>query len=104
MPTSKTNGGALCLQAAGDATLSHDDLYSLAKTVAGPLQGTTQTIVVDDSLFGTQDVPGGWEWGDMFYDYGAPPTSAVLDENTVLLSVLPASDVGQPAVIKYNVR
>jgi hypothetical protein len=42
----QTSGG-LCLQAAGDATLSHDNLHALARSVAGQLKGTTQAIVVD---------------------------------------------------------
>jgi D-alanyl-D-alanine carboxypeptidase len=43
------------------------------------------------------------EWGDMFYDYGAPPTASVLDENIVLLAVTPGKAPGQPATVKFNV-
>jgi len=33
-------------------------------------QFSSVNVVVDDSLFGPQQVPGGWEWADMTFDYG----------------------------------
>ena len=62
-----TTANGVCLQSSGDASLSHEVLHSLAKTVAAKVPSSIQEVQVDDSLFGLQDCPGGWEWGDMWY-------------------------------------
>eukprot|EP01127_Copromyxa_protea_P006679 TRINITY_DN16680_c0_g1_i1.p1 TRINITY_DN16680_c0_g1~~TRINITY_DN16680_c0_g1_i1.p1 ORF type:complete len:473 (+),score=96.41 TRINITY_DN16680_c0_g1_i1:437-1855(+) len=89
----------LCLAAAGDASLTHDKLADLAKQVKN-LGKQNFNLIVDDSLFGEEDVPD-WEWSDMWYDYGAPPTPSVLEHNTISLVVSPGASVGSAAVIGY---
>ena len=96
----------VCIVSGGDSSLSTEQLSSFAKEVSRKLTSTSSSffsssyhVVVDDSLFGPQDVPGGWEYGDMNYDYGAPPSASVLDHNVVSLLVSP-SQVGNRAIIR----
>lgn len=89
----------LCLTAAGDATLSHTQLAYLAKYLQANLPIRDLNLVVDDSLFGSQDVPDGWEWADMWFDYGAPPTPSVLEHNTISLIVNAGAKQGSSAKI-----
>lgn len=53
-------------------------------------------IIADDSLFGTQTLPGGWTWQDMGNYYGAGPSGLTWRENQFDL-IFRAGSVGAPA-------
>ncbi len=93
------HGNQLCVRAAG-VPLEHDDLRSFVANISGSLSGTIN-VRVDDSLFGPQVVPGGWEWADMAFDYGAFPVPPVLAQGTIGITVSPTSR-GQPASISFD--
>jgi D-alanyl-D-alanine carboxypeptidase/D-alanyl-D-alanine-endopeptidase (penicillin-binding protein 4) len=51
-------------------------------------------IVGDDSYFPRERYPNGWEIDDMVWEYGAPISSIVLDDNTVQLTLTPGEKAG----------
>ncbi|HEY1062691.1 MAG TPA: D-alanyl-D-alanine carboxypeptidase/D-alanyl-D-alanine-endopeptidase [Daejeonella sp.] len=53
-------------------------------------------IIADDSLFGTETMPGGWTWQDMGNYYGAGPSSLTWRENQFDMHFKPGR-VGEPA-------
>lgn len=87
----------LCIKASGDASLTSQGLQAALVSLAPVLSKVPSVdVVVDDTLFGPQDCPEGWEWGDMTEDYGAIPTPALLDHGIVQIVVSPGLTVGSP--------
>lgn len=101
--TAYLSENVLCIHSGGDASLSHLTLASFASHLAPALPKNVQ-LVIDDSYFGFQSCPGGWEWADMFFDYGAPPTATVLEHNTITLIIFPSPTVGAPPRIAMEDR
>ena len=90
----------ICVRGAG-VPLLHSDLAAFA--VAHPeLSGGRYSVVVDGTLFGPQSVPGGWEWGDLAYDYGAYPVASVLAQGTVSFVVAPGAQPGDLAQVSLQ--
>ncbi len=89
----------LCVTGAG-VPLTHGDLAAFAAKHTH-LSGGRYNVVVDDTLFGPQSVPGGWEWADMTFDYGAFPVSPVLEQGLVSLLVAPGASVGLVASVTF---
>lgn len=56
------------------------------------------SVIVDDRVFGTQTMPGGWTWQDMGNYYGAGPSSLTWRENQFELIFKPGR-VGEEAVL-----
>ncbi len=52
-------------------------------------------VISDDSLFGTQTLPGGWTWQDIGNYYGAGPSTLTWRENQFDL-IFQAGKVGEP--------
>lgn len=60
------------------------------------IKSITGQIIADDSLFGTETMPGGWTWQDMGNYYGAGPSSLTWRENQFDMHFKPGR-VGEPA-------
>ncbi len=60
------------------------------------IKNITGQIIADDSLFGTETMPGGWTWQDMGNYYGAGPSSLTWRENQFDMHFKPGR-VGEPA-------
>ena len=50
-------------------------------------------IVGDDSYFLSEPYGAGWSWDDLQWSYGAPASALTVNDNTVLLRLLPQPDV-----------
>ena len=51
-------------------------------------------VVGDDSYFPRERYPDGWEIDDMVWEYGAPISAIVVDDNTVTLTLTPGEKAG----------
>ena len=60
------------------------------------IKNITGQIIADDSLFGTETMPGGWTWQDMGNYYGAGPSALTWRENQFDMHFKPGR-VGEPA-------
>ncbi|HUH32437.1 MAG TPA: D-alanyl-D-alanine carboxypeptidase/D-alanyl-D-alanine-endopeptidase, partial [Daejeonella sp.] len=57
----------------------------------------TGRLITDDTLFGSQSLPTGWNWQDMGNYYGAGPNSLSWHENQFDLIFKPGPKTGDPA-------
>jgi D-alanyl-D-alanine carboxypeptidase/D-alanyl-D-alanine-endopeptidase (penicillin-binding protein 4) len=80
-----------------DQTQSHKMLQRWADAIkrAG-ISKVAGRVIADDSLFGTQTLPGGWTWQDIGNYYGAGPSTLTWRENQFDLIFMPGK-VGNPA-------
>ncbi len=103
-----TLNGDLIIKGTGDPSLG-SDRYDKTKSATilkrwvdavarAGIKRLSGRIIADDSLFGTQTMPGGWTWGDMGNYYGAGPSALTWRENQFDLIFRPGS-VGQPAAL-----
>lgn len=90
-----TDGGLLRLVGRGDPSLTDVQLTALARQLK--LTGVRQLIYlgVEGDRFADDIISPDWEWGDVQADYGAPIGSLILNQNAVMLQLLP-QQVGQP--------
>jgi D-alanyl-D-alanine carboxypeptidase/D-alanyl-D-alanine-endopeptidase (penicillin-binding protein 4) len=105
--------GDLFLVGRGDPNLSNRKFpYDLKEEFDGPpervlaeladalvakgIKEITGDVVGDDSYFPRDPYPGGWEIGDMVWEYGAAISAIAVDDNTVALTLTPGELVGNP--------
>lgn len=125
--TLETNGkledgsvqGDLILVGRGDPNLSNRKFpYDTKEEFDGPpervlseladqlvLKGVRQIsgdVVGDDSYFPRERYPDGWEIDDMVWEYGAPISAIVLNDNTVTVTVVPGEKTGEPVAISLD--
>ncbi|NEU09922.1 D-alanyl-D-alanine carboxypeptidase/D-alanyl-D-alanine-endopeptidase [Flavihumibacter sp. R14] len=60
-------------------------------------------LIADDSLLGTQTLPGGWIWQDIGNYYGAGPNSLTWHENQFDLIFRPGNKAGDPVTLVRTV-
>lgn len=72
---------------ADDPMSSLDTLVE--KIIAAGVKEVTGSIVGDDSYFRGFAIPGGWEWDDLQWSYGAEVSSLPLNDSVITLSVRP---------------
>jgi serine-type D-Ala-D-Ala carboxypeptidase/endopeptidase (penicillin-binding protein 4) len=58
-------------------------------------------IVGDDTWFVYERYGAGWSWDDLQWGYGAPVSALSVNDNEVYLSAMPATQVGQNAVVSW---
>ena len=105
--------GDLTLVGRGDPNLSNRKFpYELKEEFDGPqekplleladalvVKGVKEIsgdVIGDDSYFPRERYPNGWEIDDMVWEYGAAISSIVVDDNTVMLTLTPGEQVGNP--------
>ena len=91
--------GGLRIFGRGDVSMStrfnggSDPLKSLDplvdKIVQAGVKKIEGDIIGDDSYFRGFPIPGGWEWDDLQWDYGAEVSSLPLNDSIISLSVRP---------------
>ena len=64
--------------------------------VAKGVKEISGDVIGDDSYFPRERYPSGWEIDDMVWEYGAPISSIVVDDNTVTLTLTPGDQPGSP--------
>ena len=89
-----TDDNQLCFVAGGDPELMNDIVANFSASIAKMLDPSlVYELTLDASLFGEQTVPGDWEWDDMNYYYGAPPTAAITEQNVIPMYVISGASV-----------
>lgn len=56
----------------------------------------TGDVVGDDSYFPRERYPNGWEIDDMVWDYGAPISAIVVNDNSFTITLTPGEHAGDP--------
>jgi len=87
--------GALRVVGRGDPSFTDTQLTELAIQLSR--QGIRQVnqLIGEDDYFRGPAVNPNWEWGDIQADYGASINSLILNQNAVVLTLLPQA-LGQP--------
>ena len=83
----------------GDPLAAYDDLA--AQVARAGVREVTGNIVGDDTYFVDQPWPQGWEWNDLQWEYGAPVSALVTNDNVQYLSITPGDAVGAPAIYSW---
>eukprot|EP00808_Paulinella_micropora_P017172 g82720.t1 len=89
----------LCYVPRGDPTITFADLQAISDSLRQRGITAVEQLVVEERWFSGKVEPSKWEFGDMFGNDGAPPAAAVLDHQSVWLTVKPGAEWGAPAVI-----
>jgi len=64
--------------------------------VARGVKEISGDVIGDDSYFPRERYPNGWEIDDMVWEYGAAISAIVVDDNTVVLTLTPGEQAGNP--------
>jgi serine-type D-Ala-D-Ala carboxypeptidase/endopeptidase (penicillin-binding protein 4) len=64
--------------------------------VAKGVKEISGDVIGDDSYFPRERYPNGWEIDDMVWEYGAAISAIVVDDNTVVLTLTPGEQAGNP--------
>lgn len=91
----------LSLLGRGDPSLSSDQLRQLARELKNQGVESIEELVVEDSYFGDSGINPTWEWSDLYFYYAVTVNSLILDENTVLLTILP-QELYKPALLEWS--
>jgi D-alanyl-D-alanine carboxypeptidase/D-alanyl-D-alanine-endopeptidase (penicillin-binding protein 4) len=70
--------------------------------IGGGVRVITGDIVGDDGLFPYDPYPEGWTIDDSIWEYGAPVSALVFNDNAFTLVVRPAKEVGGPARVMLS--
>ena len=82
--------GAAAIEQLADALVAKG-----VKTVDG-------MVVGDDTRYAWDPVPSGWGADDGLFEYGAPVSALLLNDNTVRVAVRPGKEFGEPAELVAN--
>ena len=64
--------------------------------IAAGVKEISGDVVGDDSYFPRERYAGGWEIDDMVWEYGAPVSAIIVDDNTTALTLTPGEGAGAP--------
>eukprot|EP01118_Nematostelium_gracile_P019809 TRINITY_DN933_c0_g1_i2.p1 TRINITY_DN933_c0_g1~~TRINITY_DN933_c0_g1_i2.p1 ORF type:complete len:467 (-),score=99.46 TRINITY_DN933_c0_g1_i2:808-2208(-) len=92
--------GNVCVKGGGDPEMTYDSIQYIAQQIA-KLTQSVPNLYIDDTLFQGDPFPASWEWGDLVEYYGAQPTTFVVEQNAITLSITPATVVGQSPTISF---
>jgi D-alanyl-D-alanine carboxypeptidase/D-alanyl-D-alanine-endopeptidase (penicillin-binding protein 4) len=70
--------------------------------VAKGLKLVEGSVIGDDTRYVWDPVPPGWGADDGLYEYGAPVSALMLNDNTIRLKIRPGSQPGEPAALTVN--
>lgn len=101
--------GDLTVYGRGDVSFSYSfndgDYYKgldalAAKIAASGVKRIEGNLIGDESYFSGSAIPGGWEWDDLQWYYGAEVSALPVNDNVVDLSVKPAAATGAPCIVQ----
>ena len=105
-----TISGDLIVYGRGDPSISGnfyegDDYKGIdalvAKIVASGVKRVDGNIVGDETHFNIKPIPIGWEWDDLQWYYGAEISALTVNDNAVLLKIVPG-EVGSALVVSIS--
>lgn len=93
--------GVLRVVGRGDPSLTNAQLQDLARQLKQQGIREVRQLIVEEGYFQGQELNPTWEWEDVYAYYGTPVNSLILNENALLLTLLPQA-VGQPLQVKWG--
>lgn len=69
--------------------------------IQGGLRSVDGDIAGDDTRYPWAPYPGGWSSGDETWDYGAPVSAIIVNDNRITLSIAPGGADGDPAQVAF---
>lgn len=92
--------GSLRVVGRGDPSLTDTQLRELAQQLSRQGIRQVRQLIGEDDYFRGPVVNPNWEWGDVQADYGASINSLILNQNGVVLTILPQA-LGQPLRVAW---
>jgi D-alanyl-D-alanine carboxypeptidase/D-alanyl-D-alanine-endopeptidase (penicillin-binding protein 4) len=83
----------------GDPLSAYDDLAQ--QIAAAGVRQVDGNITGDDTYFPWQPWPNGWAWNDLQWEYGAPVSALITNDNVVYLTITPGAAPGDPATYTW---
>lgn len=90
-----TSDGSLRVVGRGDPSFTDAQIKELAQQLSRRGIRQVSQLIAEDNYFQGHAVNPSWEWEDVQVDYGAPVNSLILNQNAVVLTLLPRQ-LGQP--------
>jgi D-alanyl-D-alanine carboxypeptidase/D-alanyl-D-alanine-endopeptidase (penicillin-binding protein 4) len=95
------NLDSLIIQGKGDPSLKTEDLQDLLKQLKEQDVSSINTLVIDDSYFPEFPINNSWEWSDLLTYYAPSINSLILNENAVILTILPTK-IGNSVQLSWS--
>lgn len=84
----------------GDGASAMEELADAL--VAKGVKAVEGSVIGDDTRYVWDPVPPGWGADDGLYEYGAPVSALMLNDNAVRLTIRPGAKAGEPAELTVN--
>ncbi|MGB3694389.1 MAG: D-alanyl-D-alanine carboxypeptidase/D-alanyl-D-alanine-endopeptidase [Spirulinaceae cyanobacterium] len=85
----------------GDPSLTTAKLRAVAQQLKQAGVEEIEQLIVQDGYFSESPILASWEWEDVYAYYGVAVNSLILDENAVVLTLLP-QQLGQPVKVNWS--
>lgn len=96
-----TSNGTLRVVGRGDPSLTDAQLKELAQQLSRRGIRKVSQLIASDDYFQGYAVNPSWEWEDVQADYGAPVNSLILNQNALVLTLLPQA-LGKPLRVVWG--
>ncbi len=70
-----------------------------AQVLSSGIKAVDGQVIADDTLFPDERYGAGWGWDDLQWEYGAPVSALVLNDNVRYLTGAPGAAAGQPVTL-----
>ncbi|TVQ43729.1 MAG: D-alanyl-D-alanine carboxypeptidase/D-alanyl-D-alanine-endopeptidase [Gloeocapsa sp. DLM2.Bin57] len=85
----------------GDPSLTSDHLRGLARELKQQGINHINELILVDNYFNDSEINPTWEWSDLYFYYAVGVNSLILDENRVILTIIP-QEVGETAQLQWS--
>lgn len=92
---------SLRIKGQGDPSFSTQDLKEIVRKLKVLGVKQIEELIIEDSYFAPPAINPTWEWLDIHSYFATAVNSAILNQNTVTLTLLP-QEVGQPVKFHWN--
>ena len=92
---------SLRVEGRGDPSISSQSLKNIVHQLQQVGVEQIDNLIIDDRYFPAPGIDPTWEWGDIHSYFATAVNSAILNENSVRLTLLP-QEVGQPVEFFWN--
>ncbi|WP_158615349.1 D-alanyl-D-alanine carboxypeptidase/D-alanyl-D-alanine-endopeptidase [Acidipila sp. EB88] len=90
---------------AGHTDRSNPPLAALdalaAQVLASGIRAVDGNVLADDTLFPDERYGSGWGWDDLQWEYGAPVSALVINDNVRYLTIAPGASAGMPVTASW---
>ena len=85
----------------GDPSFDQEDLRALAQQIRDRDIQRVDQLIGNDQFFQGDPVHPNWEWEDVQAGYGAPINSLILNQNEIVVDLVP-QELGQPLRVEWR--